>query len=73
MLFGNSILKVNRGAKNEVERLKREIDKLQQVESNEKVTIQQLPKKHTVFTPDWWYDLYTDANGNCFSDADPGL
>ena len=20
-----------------------------------------------------WYDLYTDGNGNCFSDADSGL
>ena len=24
-------------------------------------------------TPEWWNDLYTDAAGNCFSDADPGL
>jgi hypothetical protein len=24
-------------------------------------------------TPDWWNDLYTDAAGNCFSDADSGL
>jgi hypothetical protein len=24
-------------------------------------------------TPDWWNNLYTDANGQCFSDADPGL
>lgn len=23
--------------------------------------------------PQWWTDLYTDANGNCYSDADPGL
>jgi hypothetical protein len=22
---------------------------------------------------DYWKDTYTDANGNCFSDADPGL
>jgi hypothetical protein len=26
-----------------------------------------------VQTPDWWNDLYTDASGQCFSDADPGL
>jgi hypothetical protein len=24
-------------------------------------------------TPEWWNDLYTDASGNCFSDADQGL
>lgn len=24
-------------------------------------------------TPDWWNDLYTDACGQCFSNADPGL
>ena len=24
-------------------------------------------------TPDWWNDLYTDACGNCYSDADSGL
>ncbi len=24
-------------------------------------------------TPDWWNDLYTDAFGNNYSDADPGL
>ena len=24
-------------------------------------------------TPDWWGDLYTDATGQCFSDADNGL
>lgn len=23
--------------------------------------------------PEWWKDLYTDASGNCFSDADSGL
>ena len=23
--------------------------------------------------PDWWADLYTDCNGNCYSDADSGL
>ena len=23
--------------------------------------------------PEWWCDLYVDAAGNCFSDADPGL
>jgi len=27
----------------------------------------------TPATPDWWNDLYTDAAGNCFSDADSGL
>jgi hypothetical protein len=24
-------------------------------------------------THEWWNDLYTDANGQCYSDADPGL
>lgn len=24
-------------------------------------------------TPEWWKDLYTDSNGQCYSDADPGL
>jgi hypothetical protein len=23
--------------------------------------------------PDWWKNLYTDSNDNCYSDADPGL
>lgn len=23
--------------------------------------------------PDWWLDNYTDASGNCYSDADEGL
>jgi len=23
--------------------------------------------------PEWWLDLYTDATGQCFSDADPSL
>ena len=26
-----------------------------------------------MFTEDDYWDLYTDAAGNCFSDADPGL
>ena len=25
------------------------------------------------YKPEWWCDLYVDAAGNCFSDADPGL
>jgi hypothetical protein len=27
----------------------------------------------SVKTPEWWNDLYTDATGQCFTDADPGL
>ena len=31
--------------------------------------------KHTISinTPNYWDDLYTDASGNCYSDADSGL
>jgi hypothetical protein len=31
------------------------------------------PEFAPVKPPEWWSDLYTDAGGNCWSDADSGL
>jgi len=65
--LGDPIQKLKRELTKEVDRMKKEIEKL---------TIKEAPKpsrRSINQTPDWWNDLYTDGFGNCFSDADPGL
>ena len=62
--LGDPITKLKRELTKEVDRMKNEIEKL---------TIKKPPRRSINQTPDWWNDLYTDAAGNCFSDADPGL
>ena len=63
--LGDSIQKLKRELTKEVDRMKKEIEKLN-IEKPPKP-----PKRSINQTPDWWNDLYTDGAGNCFSDADP--
>ena len=67
--LGDPIYKYRRGVNSEVERLKKEIQELSKVEIHEKPK----PTRNFNSPPNWWIDLYTDGNGNCFSDADSGL
>jgi hypothetical protein len=67
--LGDPIYKYRRELQKEIDRMKKEIRELSNVEPQE-------PKKKPRpinSTPEWWNDLYTDGSGNCFSDADPGL